>query len=137
RPSWAGSCRPDRAPAWLRPARPHRWGSAVRALQHETVRREGARQIVQALQTEALEELPCRSIQDGPTGSLFATPLLDQPARRERVNRLIAVHPTDRFDLGTGHRLFVRDHREGLQGGRRYSETVRAEVGRDPRGVLG
>src|SRR5882672_4482528 len=90
-----------------------------------------ARQVVEALQAEAFEELPCRPVQNGATGGLFATPLLDEPPRRERVEGLVAVHPADRLDLGASHRLAVRDDREGLEGRRREPQTVGAEVGRD------
>src|SRR6266513_5354873 len=61
-----------------------------------------ARQVVEALQAEAFEELPCRPVQNGATGGLFATPLLDQPPGREGVKGLVAVHAADRLDLRAG-----------------------------------
>src|SRR5213594_3074602 len=70
---------------------------------------ERPRQLVEALQAETFEELPCRPVQDGATGGLFATPLLDEPPRRERVEGLVAVHAADGFDLGSRHRLPVGD----------------------------
>src|SRR5256885_12005049 len=88
-------------------ARPRRLRSLEDYLSLVTQR---ARQVVEALQAEAFEELPCRPVQDGATGGLFATPLLDEPPRRERVEGLVAVHAADGFDLGSRHRLPVGDH---------------------------
>ena len=88
------------------------------------------------MEAEAFEELPCRPVQNGPTGGLSATPLLDEPPRGERVEGLVAVHAADRLHLGAGDRLPVRDHRQRLQGGRRKPQAVGAEVRRDLRRVL-
>src|SRR5207237_10547196 len=90
-----------------RVARPRR----LRSLEDErALGTQRARQVVEALQAEAFEELPCRTVQDGATGGLFATALLDEPPRRERVVGLVAVHASDRFDVGAGKWLAVGNH---------------------------
>ena len=41
--------------------------------------------------------------------------LLDEPSRHQGTQHAVAVHTADRRDAGTGHRLAVGDHGEGLQ----------------------
>src|SRR5438552_17419155 len=115
-----------------RVARPRR----LRSLEDErALGTQRARQVVEALQAEAFEELPCRPVQDGATGGLFATALLDESPRRERIEGLVAIHPADRLDLRAGDRLAVGDHRESLQRSRREPQAVGAEIRRDLWGV--
>src|SRR6266851_1648469 len=97
-PSASGSSRVARG--WARRSAP-----PSRAGDEDALGTQRARQVVEALQAEAFEELPCRPVQNGPTGGVFATPLLDEPARGERVEGLVAVHASDRLDLGARDRL--------------------------------
>src|SRR5438876_1538173 len=128
-PSAAGSTR-------LARARRYAPGDGCPRFQDERAfRAERSRQVVEALQAEAFEELPCRPVQNGATGCLFATPLLDQSPGRERVEGLVAVDAPDRLDLSAGDRLAIGDHREGLEGGRGEPKADGAEVGRDLRRV--
>src|SRR5205823_13411786 len=90
-------------------------GPCPRFQDERALRAEGPRQVVEALQAEAFEELPCRPVQDGATGGLFATALLDESPRRERIEGLVAVHPADRLDLRAGDRLRSEEHTSELQ----------------------
>src|SRR5437899_7258846 len=91
-----------------RVARPRR----LRSLEDErALGTQSARQLVEALQAEAFEELPCRPVQNGATGGLFATPFLNEPPGRERIEGLVAIHAADGLDFCPGDRLPVRDHR--------------------------
>src|SRR6266568_6120104 len=105
-PSAAGSTR-------LARARRYAPGGPCPRFQDEgAFRAERPWQVVEALQAEAFEELPCRPVQDGATGGLFATPLLDESPGRERVESLVAVHAPNRLDLGAGVGLGISHHRE-------------------------
>src|SRR5256885_1349467 len=128
---------PRRDPRAPSAAGSSRLARAGRSFQDQgAFRAQGAREVVEALQAEAFEELPCRPVQNGATGGLFATPFFDEAPRGERVEGLVAVDAADRLDFGSRHRLAVGDHRQRLQRGRREPEPVGAEVGRDLRRVL-
>src|SRR5207244_3816059 len=106
-------------------------------LQDRALRRKRAWQLPEAPQSEALEELPRRPVEDRPARGLLAPALLDEPPRGERVDRLIAVHPADGLHLRASDRLAISDDGEGLERRGREPQAVGAEMRGDVARVVG
>ena len=75
-----------------------------------------ARQLVNAGKPEHLQKLPCGGIEVGPAQILAATADANQLLLHQLTENLSAIHPANRFDIGTKHGLTVGDHGQCFHG---------------------
>src|ERR1017187_1197143 len=80
------------------------------------LRQEGReiREVLQARQPQAFQEIPGGPVQDG-TGLRVRACLLGEAAQHQRTHDPVAVDPAHGRYAGPAHRLAVGDHGQGLQ----------------------
>ena len=77
------------------------------------------RKLIEAGQSEMLQELESGAIDDGPAGLVQPALLLDHAPVDQGAQDAVGIDAAHRFNVGAGHRLAIGDDGQGFQRGRR------------------
>src|SRR3954468_854317 len=91
------------------------------------------RHLVEARQSEPLEELEACPVQERAARRVRTPEFDDEAAVQQRADGVVGIDPTDPLDRRTRDRLAVRDDRQRLEAGGRQPDRVGADVARDER----